>query len=136
MKNVIWLYLFICISTLGLKANDLQITNLSFSDVNNTITFDVQWDNSWHDATGNFHDAVWVFVKYRTPGSQWKHANILFSGTPPTGMSIVTPVDRKGAFIRRSTQGLGNVAAGTYKFNIINSLGVNPSFKVFGVEMV
>lgn len=136
MKKLINFVFAICILINGAIANNLQISNLSFNDVNNTISCDVQWDNSWHDASGNFHDAIWIFFKFRTPGAQWKHANIQFSGTPPVDLTVNTSSDKKGAFIRRSAEGLGNISSATYKFDVLSSLGANPNFKVFGIEMV
>ncbi|NTW32538.1 MAG: formylglycine-generating enzyme family protein [Bacteroidetes bacterium] len=70
-KKVITGILVSCFFCLGLsnyvRSNNVQVTNVSMSD--STITFNIQWDNSWRNtSTANStmnYDGVWVFVKYR-----------------------------------------------------------------------
>ncbi len=129
------LFSFLLLTTLGFS-NNLQITNLTFNSANGQVGFNVSWDNSWHDATGNFHDAVWVFVKYKNPGEQWKHAQIQIAGSAPSGMAVVEPLDLNGAFIKRESAGSGSVPSGAYTFDVNNTLNSDASIKVFGIEMV
>ena len=64
-------------------ANALRITNLSRDSTNQTVTFDLEWDNSWRvDSSGSPYnwDAAWIFVKFRPCGSAsttpWTHGKI------------------------------------------------------------
>lgn len=135
MRNLL-LAIVLIVSTFELLSNNLQLANLEFNEGNNTITFDVKWDNSWRDASGDFHDAIWVFLKFRNSGGQWQHADIQSSGAPPSGMTVNEPTDLKGAFLLRSAEGSGNLSWKTFTFDVNTSLGPNPSFKIFGIEMV
>jgi len=48
-------------------ANGLTISNLSRDSLNQTVSFDIEWNNSWRvdglSAPQNW-DAAWVFVKF------------------------------------------------------------------------
>jgi formylglycine-generating enzyme required for sulfatase activity len=87
------------------------------------VRFDIAWENSWRDSEN--HDAAWVFLKYSADGgATWRHGTLTASGTNPsgfrqgsgTGLDIVVPSDRKGAFLRRSETGGGAVAARGIQF--------------------
>ena len=98
-------------------ANNISVTNAALGSQNTTtdtevIQFDISWENSWRDSTN--YDAAWVFVKYSTDsGTTWSHATLKTSGTNPadtnigsgTGIQIIVPTDKKGAFIQRSATG-------------------------------
>ncbi len=104
----------------GTWANNLTVTKTALAapaDGKVAVRFDIAWDNSWRDGVN--WDAAWVFVKYSIDGgSTWSHATLYGSGTNPAGytngtgtnLDIVVPGDRKGAFIQRSTHGVGAVA--------------------------
>src|SRR3989338_4070047 len=93
-------------------SNNLKVENADVTEQDSTantvkIEFDISWENSFRD--GINYDAAWVFVKYTADsGSEWKHATLANSGTTPsgfstgtgTGVEIVVPSDKKGAFIQ------------------------------------
>lgn len=59
-------------------ANNIHVANvvLKHQDAVNKrlcVEFDLSWENSWRNDSN--HDAAWVFVKFRAPGSnEWEHA--------------------------------------------------------------
>src|SRR5687767_3070349 len=62
--------MILCLNIFGLSgtfANNLTIANISYSQVNGTVTFDLSWNNSWRSSTTSAAnwDAAWVFVKWR-----------------------------------------------------------------------
>ena len=105
-----------------LYANNISVSNAALGAQNTTadtevIQFDISWENSWRDSTN--YDAAWVFVKYSTDGgSTWAHATLKTAGTNPadtnigsgTGIQIIVPTDKKGAFIQRSATGSGTLS--------------------------
>ncbi len=132
IKNIIIIALC-AISTLG-TANNLQITNIQDLG-NNQVSFDIAWENAWRYGT-DYHDAVWVFVKYRANNTtQWLHADVT-STTTGGNLEEVTQADQKGVFIRLNTDFQGNISATSITLQLGNIQGVLPDFKVFGIEMV
>ncbi|MCF6171229.1 MAG: hypothetical protein L3J66_09655 [Bacteroidales bacterium] len=136
MKKIITAVLCLVIAS-TVFSNNLQITSVSWDPALSQVSFDISWENSWRDSTDDFHDAVWVFVKYAPNGGPaWKHANIS-AVTIPAPLMATVPSDQKGAFVRRSAMGYGTVTATTLTFDVLNTdLGPFPDFKVFGIEMV
>lgn len=142
----------LCVSNLS-YANNVNISNVQFSSRNSTnqtinIQFDMAWENSWRNNTN--HDALWVFVKYSNDsGSTWKHATLNSSGTNPagfsvgsgTGVEVVVPSDKKGAFVKRSMNGVGSVSVSDLEF-VWNygadglTASSSARVKVFATEMV
>lgn len=135
------------------SANEVSVGNVQFSNRNSTsqtvnVQFDLDWENSWRNNTN--HDAVWVFIKYSSDsGSTWKHATLKTSGLNPSGFStgsgtaveISVSSDKKGAFVRRSQNGVGSVSVSDLEF--VWDYGTdgltassNARVKVFAVEMV
>ena len=104
-------------------ANNITTSNVTIntqSTANKTcvVQFDISWQNSWRNPMN--YDAAWVFVKYSTDGgSTWAHATLKASGTNPsgfsggsgTGVDIIVPSEKKGAFIQRAAAGKGTVTA-------------------------
>ena len=96
----------------GALANNIFIDNVLLGDQNvnsgtRTVTFDVQWENSWRvaDSPGN-HDAAWVFLKFHRADGLWHHA-LLTTGTPGgAGSSIDVTADGIGAFVYRTDYGI------------------------------
>ena len=101
-----------------IQANNITVSNVVRMSVNTAqhssmIRFDVNWDNSWRDASN--YDAAWVFIKFRTTGSSgaWSHATLNYvdgvndGHTPATGSVINTSTDGKGVFIYRNAIGSG-----------------------------
>ena len=125
------------------QANNLKITGTSVDTSAGTVTFSIQWDNSWKTniAPANY-DAVWVFVKYQDCADKlWKHANLSVTSadhTTASPLKVDAVTDGKGAFVYRSTNGGGNISSTsvTLKMNIAAANYSNYNFKVFGVEMV
>ncbi len=135
------------------EANNLAVSGVSLTGVSvgsgtAKAQFNISWDNSWRDATN--YDAAWVFVKYSTDaGVTWNHATLKTAGTNPagfsagtgTGLDIVVPADKKGAFLQRSANGAGPVSTNTiqlvwdYAANGV-SASATARVKVFAIEMV
>lgn len=136
------------------KANALTITNLSRDSVNQTVTFNVQWRNSWRvDSAGSpFNwDAVWLFVKFRPCGAAsttpWTHAKIdpasglnAFGGLQPHAVGFPSGfyADSNGVMLRRPSNGIfPTPAANTVTIRIANIPTVGQyDVKVFGIETV
>jgi formylglycine-generating enzyme required for sulfatase activity len=135
------------------EANNLSVSMVSIGDVSLNqatakVRFDISWDNSWR--TDINYDAAWVFIKYSTnAGTSWNHATLKTSGTNPDGFSqgsgtaldIIVPSDKKGAFLRRSVNGVGSISTNSLQFVWDYGLeGVSGSstvrVKVFAIEMV
>ena len=128
------------------QANQLQLSNVRLV-ANDTLLrvahlqLDVQWENSWRDNLN--HDAVWLFFKYRAPGSQvWRHLQLASSGhQPASGAQFKIPTDRKGAFLLRSSNGSGNIQfvgcqlVWDYGVDGLNNV-VGTDLRAFGIEMV
>ncbi|MBK9736469.1 MAG: hypothetical protein IPO92_16530 [Saprospiraceae bacterium] len=55
-----------------LSANNIQITNISLNAGDNTIEFDVSWENSWRSDILNNWDAAHVFFKYKALNGSWQ----------------------------------------------------------------
>lgn len=120
-----------CIFMFSLAAfgNNVQISNVSFTPIGSggQITFDITWENSWRlGVNSEFHDAVWVFIKYAPNGGpQWLHADIQVVSNG-TGIQVLEPNDLKGAFILRGSQGEGSVPVSTVTFDVNNNVGIYP----------
>lgn len=100
------------------------------------ITFDLAWDHSWraawevpeaqHGGKGTLKlenwDAAWVFVKFRKPGADWKHATLSTNAADqkvPAGATLDVGLSDDpagsgtggkrglGAFVYRSAPGSG-----------------------------
>ena len=138
----------IAIAAIGLfavntQANNLKITGTSVDTSAGTVTFNLQWDNSWRTniAPANY-DAVWVFLKYQDCADKlWKHANLSVTSSDHSTASrlkIDAVTDGKGVFVYRSAIGGGNISSTsvTLKMNVASANYENYNFKVFGVEMV
>lgn len=104
------------------SANNIVVTNIALTQSSQLKTcrvrFDIGWDNSWRNVVN--HDAAWVFVKYSSDnGATWHHATMKSAGLNPVGflveagtnLDILVPSDKKGVFLRRSSEGEGKVAS-------------------------
>jgi len=117
--------LLIALTTIGsISANNIAVSNSSITNQNTAgdythVKFDVSWENSWRTSTLESNwDAAYVFVKYRIPPmNTWYHATLNYvdgtaandGNTEPTGATINTASDGKGAFLYRNADGIGNV---------------------------
>jgi formylglycine-generating enzyme required for sulfatase activity len=138
-KIAIYLIFSLAISSIS-YANNLVIGTPTVSG--STVTFTVQWDNSWTvtDGPANW-DAVWIFVKRQTCApntlNQWVHADMFASGHTVGGsqLQIDTVSDNKGVFIRRNAVGMGNINQATVTLTLTSAIGAD-NIGVYGIEMV
>ncbi|MBL0144450.1 MAG: hypothetical protein IPP48_00425 [Chitinophagaceae bacterium] len=79
MKKLLFI-VFLMAAFAVTKANNIQITNVSVVPANNTIKFDVSWDNGWRSSVLNNWDAAWVFFKYKTISGNWGHLSLTSTG--------------------------------------------------------
>lgn len=127
-------------------ANNIRVSNISLENLNEGdgwvhVEFDLAWDNSWRLSAGPSNwDAAWVFVKYRTNGSDWTHATIYpTNSVAPAGSTLEVPNDYKGAFIYRDADGDGDVNFTNiqlqWDYGSINTSDII-DVQVFAIEMV
>jgi len=132
----------------NLAVSSVSLGNVSLGQTTAKVQFNISWDNSWRTTTN--YDAAWVFIKYSTDaGVTWNHATLKTSGTNPagfsqgtgTGLDIVVPTDKMGAFLQRSANASGSVS--TTNIQLVwdyAANGVSGSatvrVKVFAIEMV
>lgn len=139
MKKVLFLtglYLLSCFLTV--KANNVQITNVTTTVTGSvtTVNFNIKWDNSWRGGPANNRDAVWVFIKFYDINGVWQPLRLIDSGyTIPAALNLEIPSDKAGAFVSRSTDGMGNIASSSIKLRVQQQPG-SFDVKVFGLEMV
>lgn len=147
----------LCLVSGDLFANNLSVSNTTLTGQDTSadtikIQFDISWANSWSDSANK--DAAWVFIKYSTDGgTTWNHATLKTAGTNPsnfsqgsgTGIDIVVPTDKKGAFIQRAAQSSGALSTTSiqlvwdYSNDGVSDTNANAAttvIKVFGIEMV
>ncbi|TNE79887.1 MAG: hypothetical protein EP332_09015 [Bacteroidetes bacterium] len=141
MKKILILLAFLS-SVVRLQANNIKVENVSYDKNTNRITFELSWENAWRQ-TSNFHDAAWVFAKYRTVNQpRWQHVDIVPSSTNAGGiLETIETNDRLGFYVRFNTDSLGHVLPTQVSFeptdNSFGSLaGLFPDFQVFAIEMV
>ncbi|MCS7152363.1 MAG: formylglycine-generating enzyme family protein [Bacteroidia bacterium] len=141
--------------TLSLRANNLQITNFSVNQANQTVSFQVSWQNAWRLTTPpNNWDAVWIFVKFRACNEftqPWTHGVISTNLADHTIPAALEPVlsDGSGIGIDPAPNNLGIMlrpaTPGTYatfgphsvtlKITNMPTTG-QYDFRIFGIEMV
>lgn len=157
MKRILTLLTITAFMSLKVSANNIQVANVSIADQNTTshssiVKFDVAWENSWRTSNNESnYDGAWIFVKFRKKSSSlWQHATLNYAAPgnaavsghmQPTGSTITTPADGKGAWIYRSANGIGatNFTDGGLKWNygtdgVLDNDSVE--VKVFALEMV
>ena len=128
-----------------LGANNLIISNVNLVN-DSTLNFQISWENSWRvDATPPYnHDAVWLFIKKRDCASdRWTHVALSTNASDHTAASpLAVYLDgrdasgAKGAFVRRSSTGLGNINNVQVSLRMVGLAPGQYDFKVFGIEMV
>lgn len=141
MRN--FLFFITMIFSIAGFANGLEITNLSYDEVEHELTFDITWENPWNEFTSYptaSSDGVWIFVKYAPNGGpSWQHLNILSATTSLTGLNTTIGNNNRGVMLIPSLcLGIPNCVLGTFTvtLELDNTIGVSPDFKVFGMEMV
>lgn len=138
-KIAIYLMFSFAISTISF-ANNLILGTPTISG--STLSFTIKWDNSWKvtDGPANW-DAVWIFVKRQTcvagTVNPWIHATLDASGQSVTGteLQVDNVTDNAGVFVRRSTNGIGNITQATVTLTLASAIG-GDNIRVFGMEMV
>lgn len=149
MKNVFTLLCITLCTSQILWANDIQLANTGLTNQNTSIhvvevKFDVNWKNGWRTSTNEAnYDGAWIFVKFRKVNtSNWQHCSINATGfTAPAGSAIKVANDKKGYWIYKSANGIGDVnfTNGKVVWNY-GSDGVldtdSCEIRVFAVEMV
>ncbi len=164
MKNAPapWLLLALIFGAFAVRANNIQINNVRLTGDNPSegsvlVTFDLSWENSWRTNIGPANwDAVWLFVKFRANGGEWRHARLHDSGhsggsgtaatLEPGLLNDKLPFDAAsnpaiGIMLYRSALGSGTFSATDVQLRWNYGLqGVTPGTvveaDVFGVEMV
>jgi formylglycine-generating enzyme required for sulfatase activity len=138
-KIAIYLMVSFAISSISL-ANNLILGTPTISG--STLTFTIKWDNSWKVADGPTNwDAVWIFVKRQTcvtgTVNPWIHATLDASGQSVTGseLQVDNVTDNAGVFVRRATNGIGNITQATVTLTLASAIG-GDNIRVFGMEMV
>ncbi|KAB2915971.1 MAG: hypothetical protein F9K23_09570 [Bacteroidetes bacterium] len=141
MKKILALVTLLTIVA-SLKANNVKVENVTYDKNTKKITFDLSWENAWRQ-TIDYHDAVWVFAKYRTVNQpRWQHANIVFNSTNVAGGALETieTNDKYGFFVRLKTDSVGNIQPTQVSFEATDGLtgliGLYPDFQVYAIEMV
>lgn len=141
MRKFIFLISFFLILNKG-QANNLLIGEPIING--NTIQFTIQWDNSWRVSIGPSNwDAVWVFVKRQTCNqaaqNPWLHANLDATASNHSiadpDMQVDLASDKKGVFIHRANDGVGNVAQTTVTLTLASAIN-SDNIQVIGIEMV
>jgi formylglycine-generating enzyme required for sulfatase activity len=126
----------------SLTANNLQIGVPTLDVGNSTISFTIQWDNSWLVTSGpNNWDGVWIFVKRQAcTDNLWNHALLSTNSVDHsiTGgvLQVDAVTDGMGIFIRRIAAGIGNIASATATLHLQTVPNLADNFQVFGIEMV
>ncbi len=139
MKKILLFALTILFAS-NVKANNLVIGTPTISG--RTISFTIQWDNSWRvtPAPSNW-DAVWVFVKRQAcdqPNENpWLHEILASSGHSVTGsqLQVDLPSDKRGVFIRRNADGIGNISLSTVTLTLSSDVNAD-NIGLYGMEMV
>ena len=127
-------------------ANNVQISNVTYDEVTNSLNFDLSWDNGFY-VSSDWSDHIYIFAKYKNSnGSSWER--VLFepgshSDDSPSmlfGVASNSPlIDGKRLGMRASH--VSTFTSGSQSANCTAMLSndiefFHPSFKVFAIEMV
>lgn len=142
MKKLLFIF-FLIIAFMASKANNVQITNVSFVSTNFSIKFDISWENSWRSSVLNNWDAAYVFFKYKLPNGSWSHVNLSgIGGITPVGFSRTMISDNGlpiGAMFYRSSASSGTSTLTNVELGLSTTqIGIAGLYdmKAFGIEMV
>jgi formylglycine-generating enzyme required for sulfatase activity len=157
MKKTIYLFILLFITSNSF-ANNLVIGNPTYNSGANTLTFTIQWDNSWrvNGVSGpNNYDAVWVFVKRQPCAANgiWSHAVLSttssdHSVTGSYSLVVDAVADGMGVFVHRgesvnnqigsfpNTSSVTVKLSGTYNPSLVGATTNSDNFKAIGIEMV
>ena len=137
-------------------ANNVQCSVTNYNTATGVLSLSFSWDNSWRNTAGftEFKDGILLFIKYKDNlDPNWRKAPIakgIYFNSPngdvgdfnyayPNEYASI-PIG-SGAFnhviVSRATTNPGTgTVSGTANFNMYVPGAVNPSFKVFALEMV
>lgn len=140
----------------SVSANNIQVAGVEIIQNGTTsddvyIRFDVVWENSWRNTTGDAttpenYDAAWVFAKFSVDGGPWRHVTLRDQGSEvfvPANAALDI-FENKGAMIYRS---ITNTSPGDATFLDVtlnwdyandgyNGGQNNVRVEVFAIEMV
>ena len=156
MKQYVLIICSVLFISMNSQASNLIISGTPvFSSANNTLTFNITWQNSWFITLGPAnYDGVWIFVKRQACSTTniWSHALLSDASgnhsVSSTGINLLTVdavTDGMGVFVHRSAvAGAGTGDIGTHTVTIKLSGTNNPTivttnldnFKIYGVEVV
>lgn len=132
-----------CLFVGSVSANNLKIDSVAYDAATGELSFDISWENAWNVAPG-YRDAVWIFAKYKNANSiQWRPVKFAIQaiGERIEDLLVDQPTTSDGRIIElaETNSGQKNVESTRISIAIEGNQQlsfVNPSFKVFGVEMV
>ncbi len=143
MKKIVYTLLsFFAALFSGIHANNIQIGSPSINIGAGTISFTIQWDNSWLVSSGPTNwDGAWVFVKRQScTDNLWVHGLVSTTSSDHSVSGGVLQVDAvtdgMGVFIRRAGPGTGNIASSNVTLRLQVAPNAVDNFQVFGIEMV
>jgi hypothetical protein len=134
----------------GFTTSDLTVSGITVGSPHaaeewRTISFDIRWSHSWRTSAPPANwDAAWIFIKYRTAGTEWRHATlsaVAAEHSAPVAATVSPAADGKGVFLYRSGEGSGafHVSGVSLRWNHRQD-GVDDAaaveVRVFGIEMV
>jgi formylglycine-generating enzyme required for sulfatase activity len=133
---------------INLQANNLQITNLTYDANANTVNFDISWKSGFY-ASPFISDHVYIFIKYRNSNSSaWNTMTFPAAGHSDDNPDMSLSIDSQSPINSSTNERIamrashtGSFTSGETSSNCTVKLSdqitlVEPSFKVFGIEMV
>lgn len=153
MKNQFLLLVAALVLPFFSRANNAQCSITNFDTATNTLSVSFSWDNSWRITAGDneFKDGLLLFIKYKDNlDPNWRRACIIQGiggafngggGLKYTYSQDYLPLTYAQAhyhvIVSRDTTNIGTGSVnGTANFTLYIPGAVNPSFKVFALEMV
>jgi formylglycine-generating enzyme required for sulfatase activity len=142
MKKLLFIsaIIFVCASA---SANNIQVNNVSVVPANNTIKFDVSWENGWRSSALNNWDAAYVFFKIKLVDGKWYHLSLSATGAIiPSGFSVANNLTStgvaSGVFLYRFGAGSGTTNITNAEIPINNTIYATGAYdiKAFALEMV
>ena len=145
ISNILFFIIFFVSN--NLFGTNLQINNVTYSNTDNTVSFDISWENSWRLGanTTDLHDAVWIFVKFNscdtTNYQGYTHGllSTVMSDHLIESSLVANPIDvapdNTGVMLRRTNVGEGNILPKRITLSLLNMPTDIAEIKVFGTEM-
>ena len=144
------------LSSFKLYSNAISVTNLLVNTPTQTVSFDLQWQNSWRidSMSSPFNwDAAWVFVKFAECDSSssitdlnWEHGklNTTISShnfgdlEPVLNDGTVGMFDSLGVMLRRSVNGIFNNPSASSIDLVVSNMDPSKTYhvRVVAIEMV